>query len=222
MIKVDPNGLNCHHAKIETIRSPDDRAEHEFSRTLVRGIHCQNHNTVVRMDDWTPQQRADWLLDGRRDELSICIKFAALPSDKKAGYFIRIPANNYAPDHLFQRLLRHWFDFIPDLHDYTDDTEVNKGRPVLLPPRGVELVRPARVEIVFATFGAEDWMYWSTPVRLKMLGNHIARAVNQFDAEFNSLEELELPVKSTMEKLAELGEKPKAVRKKKWDLSPIL
>ena len=230
MLKVEVNGFNIHSDnRIETTRSPDDRAEHEFGKIIVKGIHPNNHNVVMRMDDISPQARANFLLEGRRDEVSLCLKFVNLgyavqkletveiTKQRKAGFFCRVPNNGYTPDHLFMKMLRKWFDLIPDLHDYTDDPEVNVGKAILLPPRSVEIERPARVELVFGIWQAFDWEYWATPVRLKMLGHHITHAVNEFDDKFNGLDGWEMPVKSTLEKLAEMEqvkEKPKATRKK--------
>ncbi len=211
MLKIDCNGLNSFHEKISTTRSPDDRGEHEFSKVIAKNIQLQNHNIVIRMDDISPQERANFLLEGRRDEISLFIKFENLPEGyEEAGFFIRKAANDYNPDSFLMELIRNWFAAIPDLRDYTDNTSVNIGKPLLLPPRAVEIVRPARLEIVLCFWQAPEWVYGASPVRLKILGHHISRAINEFDARFNEIKELE-PVKDSI--MDELAEEVKPVKK---------
>lgn len=195
MIKIDCYGLNTYHEKIPTYDSPDGRPEFHFTKVMVKGIIPQHHNVVMREHDMTPQQRANFLLEGDRGNISIVLKFCKAKKDNQpGGYFIRVPSGGYTPDKLLSDLARKWLNLIPDFNDYTE-TSLSKGKPLLLPPRPVETIRPARIEINFVTFDCEDWLYWNTPVALKMFGNHLTRAFNEFDAELTNIKQLEEPKK---------------------------
>lgn len=203
MLRIDCAGLNSFHKKIETTRSPDDRGEHEFSKVIAKSIMLQNHLIENRLQDLSPQERANFLLQGRRDEVSLTLKFETLPDETPAGFFIRLPANNYPPDLLIRDLLCKWFSLIPDFNDYTLDKNINKRKPLLLPPRSTDITRPARCEIVLCVWQAPDWEFWVTPTRLKILGQHISRAINQFDDEFNNIDWGVEENKSIMDVVAE-------------------
>lgn len=195
MLKIDVHGLNvANDNRVEPILSPDERCEWEFTRVIARRIITHNHNIHIRLDDISPQERANLLLDGKMDELSLYLRIedrkppANSTEFPKAGYELRTPGGNHPYDILFAEMIRKWFGLIPDWEDYA-----STRKPLLMPPRDSNLVRPARLEIAFQFFQAPDWDYWCAPVMLRTIANHISRAINEFDDRFNEVKLNGLP-----------------------------
>lgn len=194
MLKIDCNGFNVtDDNRITVTHSPDERIEHEFTKVIAKRIVLQNHNIMLRMDNLSPQERANFLLDGRMDEVSLFLKIEektdknfsladGVISSWPAGYEIRIPNGEHPYDLLLASLLEKWFDLIPDFHKYP-----MIRKPMLMPVRASELVRPARVEIAFQFWQASDWDYWASPVMLRTIAQHISRAINEFDDKFHEV-----------------------------------
>jgi len=197
MLRVDLNGFMLHNEnRTNVVISPDERPEWMFSRVIAKRLNLKNHLVKIRESDDDVNDRSEFLLEGRRDELSLAIKIGSW--DGPAGFYVNLPRNRYSPDLLLSDLLRKYLCLVPGLQDFTG-TEYASRAPLLLPPRPIEVERPARAELVIGSVRSADWDYWLSPPTLILYSQCVAKAIHEFDDTVGRLESLEIPARPLVE-----------------------
>ena len=213
MIKLDCHGYCLHNDNKGTIlQTQDGRPEWQFTKLIAAHINSQNHLVKTRAEDWSIQERAKWLLEGNRDEISMVLRLGEW--DGEHGFFVNLPRNRYMPDHLLADLLRKYLSCIPefvhfDIFEDKSGSNVAKKAPLLLPPRNTEVQRPARCELVIGSLSQDDWQFWLAPPTLRLFSQQLSKAVNEFDDLVHKLESLEKPAEAiTVPETSAEPEKP--------------
>jgi hypothetical protein len=184
MLRIDLNDyMISNENRGSAIKTQDDRYEWQLLRVIAKRLNIQNHQVQIREGDATVKERAEYLMGGRSDELSVALRLHNKP---QGGFFISMSPRARGADKLLSDLCRKYLSLIPDIIDYTE--EEAERIPELITFCGPTIDRPARVEISIASVASEDWTYWLAPPRLVLYAQLLSKAFNEFDDLYNGVE----------------------------------
>lgn len=181
MLRVDISGykLSSEHCPKRT-RFPDGELEYNALAVFVGMVRPSNHLVDLRRSDISMQDRAEYLLQGRLNDVSISLRTHA---EKKPGWCIRLPAEPT----LFEKFLQSCL--VTHINKMLPKNFVQlqlDGRGVLLPAREHE--RPARIEMNLCSH-IEDTGY-RAHTYLHTFARAVTIALSEYDANFSRLSEL--------------------------------
>lgn len=181
MLRVDIAGFKLSSENCPKRTSfPDGEPEHVLLSTFVGLVRPSNHLVNIRKADMSLQRRAEFLLEGNLNDVSVSVRTHA---GTEPGWYTRLPAepsvyekflDGCVSSHIGKMLPRNFSQLVVE------------GRGVLLPAR--EHPRPARIEINLCSHVADTG--YRAHTYLTTFARALAIGLSEYDANYARLSEL--------------------------------